>query len=262
MGYRILHRQWRSKPAMYWTMVAELLGTVAVLVLFGIAQPDLYRTKLWQAGYDLGFNSSPNVILYAYANYEPQPKLPFVWTITLTNFNVAISVLSLFVLLTKLVAFIMHVWFPLVALLFNISLTVMYAVSLAGQAGPDYLDPRYPSPVAWYIAKPCSVAANQSVQGSCRLAKGTFAAAAIMLAIYVANLGLTIWALLPNEADKKPDLDSDDDSDSSPAALKKGRAWEMRGMPQTPRTGGLPYTPRTMAFNTLERKLPTQHQYA
>ncbi|KAI1081895.1 hypothetical protein F5B20DRAFT_36826 [Whalleya microplaca] len=261
MGYRILHRQWQSKKAMYYTMIVELLGTVAVLVLFGIAQPDMYRTKLWQAGYELGFNSSPNVILFAYANYEPQPNLPFVWTLTLTNLNVAISVLSLFVLLTKLVAFIMHVWFPLIALLFNIALAVLYAVSIYGQAGPDYLDPRYPSPVAWYIAKPCTVAANQSIQGSCKLAKGTFAATVIMLIIYVANLGLTIWALIPNEDDKKKDIDSDYEDDSSPTALKKGGTWEMRGIPQTPRTGTVPYTPRTMAFNTLERKLPMRNQY-
>lgn len=67
---------------MYYTMIAELLGTVAVLVMYGISQPDLYRTKLWRAGSELGFNSSPNVILWAYANYEPQPTLPFVWSQT------------------------------------------------------------------------------------------------------------------------------------------------------------------------------------
>lgn len=82
MAYILLRRQWRSTRAMYFTMIAELLGTVAVLVLFGISQPDLYRTKLWRAGHELGFNSSPNVILYAYANYEPLPKLPFIWSQT------------------------------------------------------------------------------------------------------------------------------------------------------------------------------------
>ncbi|KAL7620363.1 hypothetical protein AAE478_009358 [Parahypoxylon ruwenzoriense] len=260
MPYKLLRRTWRSTRAMYYTMLAELGGTVAVLVLFGISQPDLYRTKLWRAGNELGFNSSPSVILWAYANYEPMPTLPFVWSQTLTDFNVAISVLSLFLLLTKLVAFIMHVWFPIIALLINLALLALYAASIGGQAGPDYLDPNRPSPVAWYIAKPCDVAANQSIQGSCRLAKGAFAATCIMLAIYVVNLGLTIWALLPNEADKK-DVEPDDE-ESSPTALKKDSTWEMHGIPQTPRTGTLPYTPRTMAFNTLERKLPLRTQYA
>ncbi|KAI1392758.1 uncharacterized protein F4822DRAFT_425965 [Hypoxylon trugodes] len=260
MGYKLLHRQWRSTRAMYITMIAELGGTVAVLVLFGIAQPDLYRTKLWRAGNELGFNSSPNVILYSYANYEPYPDIPFVWSQLLTNFNVAISVLSLFLLLTKLIAFIMHVWFPIIAAIINISMIALYAASMGGQAGPDHLDPTYPSSVAWYIAKPCTVAANQKIQGYCRQAKGSFAVTCIMFGIYLANLGLTIWALLPNPANDKVDED-DEDETSSPAALKGGN-WEMHGIPQTPRTGGLLYTPRTTAFNTLESKAPLRDQYA
>ncbi|KAI1105716.1 hypothetical protein F4804DRAFT_303317 [Jackrogersella minutella] len=260
MAYKLLNRKWRSTRAMYYTMIAELLGTVGVLVMFGVAQPDLYRTKLWQAGHDLGFNSSPAVILWAYANYEPLPTLPFVWSQTITNFNVAISVLSLFLLLTKLIAFIMHVWFPIIAMVINVSLIALYATSIAGQAGPDYLDPSHPSRIAWYVAKPCTVAANQSVQSNCRLAKGAFAASCIMLGIYTINLGMNIWALLPNEADRK-DLNDDEDT-SSPAALKKGGEWEMHGIPQTPRTGTVPFTPRTTAFNTLERKLPLRNQYS
>lgn len=67
---------------MYYTMIAELGGTVAVLVMFALAQPDLYRTRLWRAGNELGFNSSPAVILWSYSNYEPYPKLPLVWSQT------------------------------------------------------------------------------------------------------------------------------------------------------------------------------------
>ncbi|OTB04490.1 hypothetical protein M426DRAFT_22885 [Hypoxylon sp. CI-4A] len=266
MAYKLLRRKWISTRAMYWSMLIELGGTVAALVMFGIAQPDLYRTRLWRAGHELGFNSSPNVILYAYANYEAQPTLPFVWSQILTNFNVAISVLSLFMLLTKLVAFIMHVWFPLVAAIINASLIALYVASIVGQAGPDHLDPYYPSNAAWYIAKPCTVAANQDVQKYCRLAKGAFATACIMLAIYVFNMTLTVWSLLPNERDKR-DYDSDDENDntSSPARLKQGGNWEMTGIPPTPRTAGTmppytPYTPRTMAFNSLDRKLPLRSQ--
>ncbi|RYP79774.1 hypothetical protein DL769_002796 [Monosporascus sp. CRB-8-3] len=255
MAYRFLHRSWRSTRAMWIVMFFELLATVAVLVFFGLAQPDLYRTQLWRAGSDLNFNSSPVIILYAYANYRPIPQIPFVWSQALTNFNVAISIISLFVLLLKCIMFIMHVWYPLLALVVNICLAGLYITSVYGQAGPDYLDPNHPSKVAWYIAKSCKVAANPSVQGSCLQAKGSFASTVIMLAIILANLGLTIWALLPNEADKTS-VAEDDDSDSSPTKLKGKDAWEMRGIPPTPRTANMPYTPRTMAFNTLERKLP------
>lgn len=240
---------------MWITMFFELLATVAVLVFFGIAQPNLYRTQLWQAGDDLNFNSSPNVILYAYANYQPIPKIPFVWSQALTNFNVAISIISLFVLLTKCICFIMHIWYPLLALFVNICLTAFYATSIYGQAGPDYLDPDKPSKVAWYIAKSCKVAANPSIQSSCLQAKGTFASTCIMFSIVLINLGLTIWALVPTQADRTS-VSEDSDSDSSPTQLKGKENWEMHGIPPTPRTANVPYTPRTMAFNTLERKLP------
>jgi hypothetical protein len=61
-------------------MVLELLDTVATLALFGVASPNQYRTAMWQIGSDNGFNSSPNQILYAYANYRPIPKTPMVWS--------------------------------------------------------------------------------------------------------------------------------------------------------------------------------------
>ncbi|KAK6074181.1 hypothetical protein SCUP234_08062 [Seiridium cupressi] len=262
MGYRILHREWRSLKAMWLIMPAELACTVATLVLFGIAQPDLFRTQLWQAGNDLGFNSSPNIILYAYANHVALPTIPFVWSSTLTNFNVAISVLSLFVLIAKMIAVIMHLWFPILALIFNVALTALYTTSVYGQMGPDYADPNHPSPIAWYIAKPCTAAANQSIQKSCRTAKGTYAVTVLFLVVYLINLGLNIWALLPNEADKRgKDIDSDGES-NSPSSLKRNDKWEMHGIPSTPRTATVPYTPRTMAFNTLDRKLPLRSQYS
>lgn len=98
-----------------------------------------------------------------------------------TNFNVAISVLSLFVLVVKMTACVMHIWYPLLALLFNVGMTALYTTSTYGQMGPDYADPNHPSPIAWYIAKPCTVAANQEIQKYCRMAKGTFAATVYML---------------------------------------------------------------------------------
>jgi hypothetical protein len=62
------------------SMVLELLDIVACLVFFGIANPDTYRTALWQVGSDNGFNSDPNEILYAYANYRPLPTTAMVWS--------------------------------------------------------------------------------------------------------------------------------------------------------------------------------------
>lgn len=67
--------------------------------------------------------------------------------------------------------------------------------------------------------------------------------------------------MLPNELDRASANDSDDDDEYMRAFGGKGGAtsskvWEMSPIPPTPRTGTMPYTPRTMAFNTLDRKLP------
>jgi hypothetical protein len=75
-----ISRKWKLPKLLYTLFVLELGGTIAALALFGIADPDLFRTTLWQIGYDNGFNSDPKEILYAYANYQPLPKIPFVWS--------------------------------------------------------------------------------------------------------------------------------------------------------------------------------------
>lgn len=101
----------------------------------------------------------------------------------LTNFNVAISVLSLFVLVAKLIGFIMRVWTPIVGVIFSTAMTALYTVSVYGQMGPDYYDPLRPSPIAWYIRYGCWPAEgfpNDAVR-SCQLAKGTFAVTVIQL---------------------------------------------------------------------------------
>ncbi|KAI1175578.1 hypothetical protein F4777DRAFT_323055 [Nemania sp. FL0916] len=265
MAYRILKRKWPSTAAMWIMMIVELALTVTLLVLTSLAQPDTYRTKLWTAGYQLGFNSNPMIITFALTNGQKPPAIPFVWSSTLTDYNVAIAIISLFFLITKLIAFIMEFWLPIIVLPINIAFVGLYAASLGGQAGPDYLDPAHPSRVAWYIAKPCSVAANPQIQSYCTSAKGVFAAFSIMFAVTLVNLGLTIWAMLPNERDKR-DWDSDDEDEDEPLGAgagrnnQKGPAWEMHSIPPTPRTGLMPYTPRTTAFNTLNRSNPSRQQ--
>jgi hypothetical protein len=72
-------RHWRYANAMYGLFVVEFLLIVAVLTLFGIADPNTYRTKLWQNGADKGFNSDPSIVLYSYANYKPIDT-PVVWS--------------------------------------------------------------------------------------------------------------------------------------------------------------------------------------
>lgn len=102
----------------------------------------------------------------------------------LTNFNVAISVVSLFILLVKMIMIIMKFYYPVLGLIVSLGLTVLYTVSVYGQAGPDYADPEHPSPVAWYIAKSCSVARPFNAEGNCQIAKGAFGATIYLLYVF------------------------------------------------------------------------------
>ena len=74
----IAHR-WRLPKLMIALFVLETPLTIACLVFFGVADPDTYRTRLWQNGSDKHFNSNPNEILYSYANYQPI-KVPLIWS--------------------------------------------------------------------------------------------------------------------------------------------------------------------------------------
>lgn len=76
---RVVGKYWVLPPVIWVACGIEFLFTIGVLTLFGIADPDTYRTKLWQEGSDHGWNSNPNEILYSYANHNPM-STPLVWS--------------------------------------------------------------------------------------------------------------------------------------------------------------------------------------
>lgn len=82
--YKIFKRKWPkvARKGIVYLMPLELLGLVPILVIFGIAQPDLYRTKMWQIGSDNHLNSNPNMIILAIANFKPPPSVPLIWSKT------------------------------------------------------------------------------------------------------------------------------------------------------------------------------------
>lgn len=71
--------KWRTPRVVLYLMIFEFPIVVAMLALTGIADPNLYRTALWQFGGDQGWNSSPSTIVYAFANYRPV-DVPMVWS--------------------------------------------------------------------------------------------------------------------------------------------------------------------------------------
>lgn len=99
-----------------------------------------------------------------------------------TNYNVVISVLSVFILLCKGIMFITSVFHPLLSLLVHAALAALYAVSIHNQAGPDTSDPAHPQPGApWYITKKCGPPVSSDLIGYCKQAKAAFAVTVIMV---------------------------------------------------------------------------------
>ncbi|CAL3972416.1 unnamed protein product [Diplocarpon coronariae] len=257
----LISRRWKWPKVLIALMVIELAGTVAALALFGVAQPDLFRTKLWQVGADHGFNSSPSLKLYAYANYRPIPSTPFVWSRTITDYNVAIAVLCTFILLVKVVMFVVHIWYPLLSTITNTIIVALWIVSLYGQMGPDHSDPKHQADIAWYISKSCDVARESGNHHNCVLAKSTFAVTVIMLAIFLFNLILGIWSMIPSAMERAADKVAVDDMQMTKGSPTPDNAseteWEMKNVPKQ---SAVTYTPRTLAFNTLDRQLPLRAQ--
>jgi hypothetical protein len=156
----------------------------------------------------------------------------------------------------------MHCWYPIMSSIVNIVLVALWTVSVYGQAGPDHSDPKHPSSVPWYITKSCNYARPSGNHAYCLQAKGAFAATVFMLFLFVFNLGLGIWSAIPSaQAKAARKLEVDDLQGDSPTSDASDRRWEMSAVPPTP-TGKQPFTPRTLAFNTLDRKLPLRDRYS
>ncbi|WEW57652.1 hypothetical protein PRK78_003119 [Emydomyces testavorans] len=244
-----LPRKYLSPLAFKALLVIELPFTVAVLALFGIASPNLYRTKLWQDGADNGFNSSPDELVYRFANYEPYTT-PRPWTQFITNFNLVISVLSMFFLLVKAPMFVLNVFYPPLSILVHTILIVLYCVSAAWQGGSDMSDKTRPQPGApWYITKNCNVARHPSNIGYCKQAKSGFACTIVLIAIFLTHLALAIISCFPTEETRERQREK----------LEKKQTLEELKSLKSPcypnfihgENGLQPITPRTMAFNRL-----------
>ncbi len=71
---------------------------------------------------------------------------------------------------------------------------------------------------------------------------------------------LGVWSLIPTAAQRANDKIPIDDMQSkdSPSSDKASdKEWELKPVPKfTAATPMQPYTPRTLAFNTLDRQLP------
>jgi len=176
-----LARTWRTPRLMLALFTLESALTIAALALFGIASPDLYRTKLWADGYALGYNSSPDEVLLAAANHKSF-SVPLCWSQFTTTWNMVISVLSMFMLIVKVVMWVMKIFWPAVSVAIHAALLAVYAFSLHAQFGSDTSDPQHENRgVPWYITKSCGLVSEQGHYGYCMQARASLAITVLML---------------------------------------------------------------------------------
>ncbi|KAI4716478.1 hypothetical protein E4T48_07356 [Aureobasidium sp. EXF-10727] len=263
----LIARKWRSRKTMLYLFAAEFPFTVAALALFAIAQPNTYRTRLWTDGYNNGFNSSPTEILYSYANHRPISP-PIIWSQFITDYNVVISVLSMFLMLVKPVLFFMRALIPILSAVVHILLVVLYAYSAYGQSASDMTDKHHPQKGApWYITKSCDVASDKKNIGYCKQAKASFAVTLCLLILFAITLAVSLYSCVPTKAEKlarAADVEETEIPEYSPETARLDeQEWEkIRSQAEwqysLPATSNMnPMTPRTVAFQTLEGSSPS-----
>ena len=101
----------------------------------------------------------------------------------MTQFNVVISVLSMFLLLVKTTMFVMNVFLPLFSVVVHLVLIALYAVAIRNQSTPDLSNkdvPHLSKNMPWYLSKGCSYASEKN-HGYCMQARASFAVTCVLL---------------------------------------------------------------------------------
>lgn len=204
--------------------------------------------------------------------YSQSMAIQLIRCYSITDYNVVISVLSMFILLVKSIMYILHVFPPVLSVLVHALLIALYTVSVDYQASSDTTDPQHPQRgPPWYITKSCSVTKNKSLVGYCQQAKASFACTCAMLGVFVIYFGFAVWSCFPSKkqreeyaeqrrikAEKWAKFDSVEESTTGEATFYP--------VPDTPGTQVMmnPVTPRTMAFNTLggTKDLPLRNHFS
>lgn len=183
---------------------------------------------------------------------------------SITNYNVVIAVLSMFLMLAKSIMYICHVFPPILSVLVHAVLIAIYIVSITYQAGSDTSDPKHPqNGPPWYLTKSCSVVHEPNLLGYCQQAKAAFACTVAITVIFAGYLGFAIFSCFPSKSHQAEYAEKKRIHDERYGHLDKDpmKNEEYDMLPATPFTPGMPRvpqaqnfvpaTPRTLAFNRL-----------
>ena len=191
-----------------------------------------------------------------------------------TDFNVAISVLCMFILLTKTTLYILGGLPPFFSAILHAATLSVYAISASWQAGPDYLSKEFPSKAPYYITRGCGAPVKPELKSSCLQAQASFAMAVLMSVLFSVYFFFSAWQAIPSR-EQRAGIKLSDAEDATPhASYTDDEKWEFdldkkSGPSDSPAIPMTPMTPRTQAFNTLSgtthtrnRDLPLRHHIA
>ncbi|KAA8644570.1 uncharacterized protein ATNIH1004_008775 [Aspergillus tanneri] len=253
-------RYWRNHNLFYILVAIEFPITVIILTFTGIASHDLYRSKLWQDGADNGFNSAPDEVLYAAANYRSF-KVPMVWGSFITDYNLVLGVLSTFFMITKVPVHVLRIFYPPLSVFVHAALFALYIPAAVYQGGSDTSDPKHPQRgPPWYITKKCSVASNPDNVAYCNQAKALFAFTIIIIVLYFVELVVSIHSCFitaeeraereERREEKRTMKEYEDLVLKSPTMFPMSAAAYADTM-QGAQTAPMTTTPRSLAFNRV-----------
>ncbi|KXH35421.1 hypothetical protein CSIM01_10180 [Colletotrichum simmondsii] len=172
----------------------ETVVVFAALVLFGVAYPDRFRSRLWRNGGEEGWCSNPRLRIYFYANHEEPPEIPLIWSQKLTTSNMATAVLGATIFFARLTMAALQYEARWTNLAYDVFLGVLWACSAVAQNGPDLSDPYHLSKRPWYLTRSCDEAWPEN-RGWCRIAKGEYVWSIFAAVFYVARaIGTLGWS--------------------------------------------------------------------
>ncbi|KAI6773770.1 hypothetical protein HG531_000619 [Fusarium graminearum] len=137
-------------------ILAEMVVTITAVILFCLEYPVDFRSRLWENGGELGYNSNPNKRIYYYANHLEPPEVPFIWSQSLAASNLAIAMLGLVVFVARTIMSRLRCLSHHINIIYDMILFSLWAIGLAGQTSSDFSDPKHPSPHPWYLTRGCS----------------------------------------------------------------------------------------------------------
>ncbi|KAI6776679.1 hypothetical protein HG530_000624 [Fusarium avenaceum] len=168
-------------------ILLEMTISTTALVLFSLAYPASFRSRLWENGGEEGWNSNPNKRIYFYANNREPPEVPLIWSQRLHTSNLAIAILGFVVFFARTAMSHLRYLPRYANVTYDMILLGLWAVSITGQTSSDFSDPEHPSVHPWYLTRGCSVAWDRT-EGYCRTAQAGFALSIMAMVLYGTRL--------------------------------------------------------------------------